>query len=306
MSLQLNRILILVLLTCRSVCADYPDDISDLCVQADAPKTCMESYGYRCHRGETPGKSLGAYFIGCNLTMTEGQNHFVQMLNTGGEWSLEVQRVSKPETTTMADLMEDPGYVLSQHILSAMSGYNVTGNGSASAQNLTSLVDFATGARKDGDVVTVRSLCGVYVDHVGDQDATQAVRAACEKELLYAIRIRGQLSAESPYRAGGAKDISWNTTSVTLLGDKLVLIVDGRYQHKPPSRPCRWVTGCCPREGALYLDSCRAPTESELEVIESCLSQDLVFRSDAYFECLRENDVRIGCEDQKDGSRRCY
>jgi len=55
-----------------------------------------------------------------------------------------------------------------------------------------------------------------------------------------------------------------------------------------------------------YLGSCRILTENELQAIKSCLAEGLPSRSEEYAACLREAGVKVGCDEQADGSRICY
>ncbi len=59
-------------------------------------------------------------------------------------------------------------------------------------------------------------------------------------------------------------------------------------------------------EGAIYLDSCRVPTDSELQTIDACLAEGRHRGSEEFFGCLRAAGVKIGCEEQADGARICY
>ncbi|MFK8029399.1 MAG: hypothetical protein AB8G18_04110 [Gammaproteobacteria bacterium] len=128
------------------------------------------------------------------------------------------------------------------------------------------------------------------------------------KALLRAIRIRSQFTTDSPYRAAGARDVVWKSTTTSLAPDALTLLLDGRYTFTPEAGvfPCRFQSNCCSKDGALYLDSCRVPTEEEMQAIKLCLSKDVNYRTDEYFECLDNEQVQTGCVDQEDGSRLCY
>jgi len=46
--------------------------------------------------------------------------------------------------------------------------------------------------------------------------------------------------------------------------------------------------------------------EVELQAVKSCLAQKLRLHSLGYFDCLRDADVKVDCDEQADGSRICY
>ena len=66
------------------------------------------------------------------------------------------------------------------------------------------------------------------------------------------------------------------------------------------------ISDCCSIDGSIYLDSCREPDDSEMQVVKFCLAEGLQLGTDEYVECLREDGVNVGCDEQADGSRVCY
>lgn len=52
-------------------------EIGERCATAHEPRACMESYGFRCHQGRLPHRSVKAQVLGCNLDLGDGRKHFV-------------------------------------------------------------------------------------------------------------------------------------------------------------------------------------------------------------------------------------
>jgi len=48
-------------------------EIGERCATAHDPGACMESYGFSCHQGRVPHRSLEAQLLGCNLDLGDGR-----------------------------------------------------------------------------------------------------------------------------------------------------------------------------------------------------------------------------------------
>jgi len=101
-------------------------------------------------------------------------------------------------------------------------------------------------------------------------------------------------------------DFEWDREIVKLVSGDTGLILEGRYEFEDVHTPCRWVSDCCSTNGVLYLSSCRTPTESELQTIQTCLPKFDSFRSEGFMGCLSASGVSVGCEEQSDGSQICF
>ena len=115
-----------------------------------------------------------------------------------------------------------------------------------------------------------------------------------------------QSTATSSYRAAGATEVEWKSKTVVIVSGDSAFVVEGYFTFAAKHKSCRLINDCCSRDGSTYLDSCRVVTEIELQTIMSCLAAGLKLGSDEYFDCLRKADVKVGCEEQADGSRICY
>lgn len=308
MSLFTRRMLMLMVLAAAPVqtVAEYYLDVGSNCVSADDPGTCMESYGFRCHQLRLPGRSLEAHGLGCNLSLADGRRHFVQIINDGSKWRIETERTSDPNTEIRYQIEDDANIALTDYISTEMKPYRVSGSGGSAIPELSSSMSFEVGARKSGQNIIVRAVCGVNYEQELSDELARGAQDECEKTLLRDIRIRSQFTPESPYRAAGANEITWQTTDISLSADSVSLIMDGRYSYPFTQKSCRFMPNCCSYDGAMYLDSCRTPTKEETDAIKSCLNPDIDFRSDDYYQCLKDAGVKAGCETQKDGSRLCY
>jgi len=161
-------------------------------------------------------------------------------------------------------------------------------------------------ADRQASGTTINALCAVVVD--GDIPSTSRtlVFDECKKWLLRAIAHASQASRDSPYRAAGENELRWKTQYATIATGELIFVIDGTYVLPPSMRSCRSIGGCCDPDGALQLGSCRTPTAEEQPAIDHCQKQDHRCLSDEYYECLRQQGLKVGCYDQPDGSRLCY
>lgn len=286
--------------------ADHYSALAKTCTSAQEPGACMESYGFKCHRSRLPSRSLEAYVLGCNLELSDGRYHFVQMLYDNGGWNIERQETYAPEPAEDDDFAEDSGSALSTYVRAEMRNYTMYSGGSVPSDYVAGPLRFETGTRKHGEHIILRAVCGVVLDGPLDEDVSMGTKSECEKRLLRAVKTLSQPQATGPYRAAGAAEFEWTSKTVTLVSGDLALVSEGRYTFAPKHTPCRWISDCCSGDGPIYLESCRIPTEVELQAVKSCLAQELRLQSEVYFDCLRDADVRVGCNEQADGSRTCY
>jgi hypothetical protein len=54
------------------------------------------------------------------------------------------------------------------------------------------------------------------------------------------------------------------------------------------------LTGCCHTIGMQWLNSCRAPSVEEMDVVAQCLEAGHKTSTKAYAECLESKGVRYG------------
>ena len=167
-------------------------------------------------------------------------------------------------------------------------------------------LDIEIGTRQQGEQIGLRAVCGVVVNGQPSETVSMWINAKCQENVLRSIKMLSQPQAAGPYRAAGAAEIEWSSKTTILASSDTAMIIEGLYKFPKKHRPCRWMNDCCADDGHVYLDSCRSPIESELEVVKSCLAKGLYSHSDEYSDCLREAGVRTGCEDQANGSRICY
>ena len=266
----------------------------------------MESYGFKCHGSRMPSRSFDAYVLACNLDLSNGRYHFVQMLYDKGGWNIEHQETYASEPEEDPDAAEDSQLALTVYIHEEMRNYSTHGGGSVPSEYGAAPLRFEMGTRKHGEHMVLRAVCGVVTDGLPNEKVSMGTKSGCEKWLLGTIMRLSQPQAAGPYRAAGATEIEWKSKTVTLVSSDLALIFEGRYTFASKHAPCRLMSGCCSDDGPIYLDSCRVPTEVELQVIESCLAKELRLHSEEYFDCLRDADVKVGCDEQADGSRICY
>ena len=213
------------------------------------------------------------------------------------------------QAQSLYDLNEvagDPDLALSLYFRERISDEHVFSTGGMSADGIVGAVSFATGVRPHEDGREYFGRCGTLIRDSSIEAPADPLRAGCEKMLLRAIKRLSQPVEPGPYPAGGASDVSWEDKLVTLVTSDVALVVEGSYVDPGRYRSCMNVSDCCPTNGALYLDSCREPTDGEWYAIDHCQAQGLGCRSPEYLACLREQGVRTGCDEQPDGSRICY
>ena len=286
--------------------AGEQSEIVETCIQAQEPGVCLKSYGYVCHQRRSFSRSLEAYRLSCNLALPGGRYHFVQALYDDGGWTVENQHTYLPEQDEIRTEAEDSGLALSAYVSEQMKNYSVHSSMTGSSEYIDGRLDIITGTRRQGEQIAVRAVCGVVLDGQLSETVSMRTRAECEKYMLRTIMKVSQPQSASPYRAAGADEVEWNSKTAVLVSSDIAFIVDGRYTFTQEHTPCLWISGCCSTDGSIYLDSCRVPTEAELQAVKSCLSQGLQPRSEDFFACMREANVKIGCDEQADGSRVCY
>ena len=265
----------------------------------------MESYGFDCHQSRAADKSIEAIRLGCNLDLGDGRYHFVQMLHDNGGANIEVERTYWPEYSESKTPEEDSYLALTSYIRNEMTRYSMHSSGGG-AVHLNESLQFETGARRNDGHVSVRAICGVVIGVELDEALSEQIRSYCESRLLRTVKKLGQPQATGPYRVARLSEFEWKTRFVRLVSGDSALIVEGRYAFAEPHVPCLWISDCCSRNGSLYLDSCRVPAESELQSIETCLDEVETRRSEQFVDCLRSAGVKVGCEDQADGSLICH
>ena len=165
---------------------------------------------------------------------------------------------------------------------------------------------FVSGARRIEGRLAVSANCGSVVGVERDSDVDTTLADDCEKLLLRTVKSLSQSTPDQPYLVPAPSDFDWNEKLVTLASSDTALILEGRYEFADVHTPCRWVSDCCSVGGIYYLDSCREPTASELEIVQTCLSKAKSPRSSEFEGCLRSAGVKTGCEVQPDGSKICY
>lgn len=280
-------------------------EVGQTCAGAHEPKTCMESYGFRCHQGRRVRKSVEALTLGCNLDLGDGRAHFVQMLYDDGGWNVETEDTYWPEQSEVKMPEEDPALALSSYIDDAMQGYSTHSSGSGTI-GLDTPRGFQAGARRVDGRISVRALCGVVLGQGHDAAVTTKIESYCESRLFGTVRKLSQSQTTGPYRVAGPSEFAWERRFVTLVSGDPALVLEGRYSFTDTHTPCIWNSDCCSPEGTVYLDSCRTPTADDLQIIDECLSEERAPRSEEFFACLRTAGVEVGCEVQSDGSRICH
>jgi len=282
--------------------------IGELCIQAQDPGGCLKSYGFVCHQSRRYDRSLEAYGLGCNLALWDGRSHFVQILYDDGGWTVENQHTYVPEQVEFRTEAEDSALALSNYVREEMKNHSMQSSSSSTGNSeyFSGPLDIEIGTRRQGEQIALRAMCGVVIDGQPSESVLMRMKAECEENVLRSITMLSQPQAVGPFRAAGAAEIEWSSKTTTLASSDIALIVEGHYRFPKKHRPCRWMNDCCAGDGNAYLDSCRIPTESELEVVESCLAKGLYSHSDEYYDCLREAGVKTGCDEQADGSRICY
>jgi len=309
--MKILRFLILFAFLAPSTSSAEPEDdhysaIGEACIQTEKPNACMQAFGFKCSRSERPNHSVGAFGLGCNAVLSDGRYHFVQILNDNGGWSVEAQRTYMPETAEEYETEETAESDLSAQLRDEMQDHSMHVSGNVSSKSIDGSLLIDMGTRWHGIRLELRALCGVVVYGQFDEAIAAATQSGCEQALLKRIRMLSQSQSVSPYRAAGAAEIEWQRSSINLATGDLALVVDGRYSFPKGHKSCRMMFDCCSLVGAIYLNSCRVPNDSELQAVTSCLAEGLTTRTTEFVQCLRDGGVKMGCEDQADGSRICY
>lgn len=282
-------------------------ETGELCAKAQGPGICMESYGFQCHQSRRPEESIEAQVLGCNLDLGDGRKHFVQMIFDNGEWSVETEDTYLSETNEVSTPEVDSTLALSNYMQQEMKGYSIhLGGGSTNDLNMPQEV--RVGARRDNGHVAVRAMCGVIFGLQLDESVSTQIKSDCEKQLLRTVKKLSQPQGTNAYRVPAPSDFDWERRVSRLISGETALILEGSYTFSEKHAPCMWISDCCSIDGYFYLDSCRAPTESELQVIDSCLEEVGMetLHSEEFADCLRTESIDVGCEDQADGSRICF
>lgn len=282
-------------------------EIGNTCAKAHEPKLCMESYGFKCHQNRNPGRSIEAQHMGCNLDLGDGRYHFVQMLYDNGGWNVEVENTYFPDSFEPRWPEEDPAAALSSYIGQKMDKYSSHSSGSGTSAGGQPQATYS-GTMRINRRVAVGAACGTIIGLEYDESESAQLMADCEQSLLRTVKGLSQSKATGPYTVVAPSEFEWDKQFVTLVSGDNALIVEGRYVFAEVHTPCRWISDCCSGDGVVYLNSCRAPSESELQIIQSCLEEVgmKTLRSEKFTDCLRRGNMEVGCEDQADGSQVCY
>jgi hypothetical protein len=227
------------------------------------------------------------------------------MLYDNGGWNVEVERTYVPDYDEPRWPEEDPSLALSSYIERKMDQYSVHSSGSGTSAGSRPTETFSGTRRIDGRIV-VGAACGTTVALEHDKDVETQLMADCERVLLRTVKKLSQAKPTGAYQVAAPSEYDWDEEVVTLVSGDTALVLEGRYAFANAHTPCRWISDCCSTEGAIYLGSCRIPSESELQVIQTCLAEVDSFRSSEFEGCLRSAGVRTGCEVQPDGSYICY
>jgi hypothetical protein len=159
--------------------------------------------------------------------------------------------------------------------------------------------------RTDNDAV-METICAVVVDGVIDSDSRDAAEQGCTTSFLHMIAKISQPDRMSPYRAAGRNELEWWSRYASIASGDLVFVLTGRYRFPVGHRSCRLLNNCCDMEGSRFLQSCRTPSADENKAIDICAAEFPSPCSSQYKHCLQDRGIKIGCEDQDDGSRICY
>lgn len=282
------------------------EQVPGLCVKAEQPEACMQSYGFECHSNRAYDKSLEAVIIGCNLHLPNGRAHFAQLLYDDGGWVVETQKTYEPEMSEIQSPTDDPELAMSNYVSGEMKAFSTYSSGATGSDQFSDTIFFETGIRRSNERVDVRALCAVIFESPLEEQVSTGTQAECERLLLRTIQRVGQPQTLDSYVVAGPSEIGWTSKTVTVASGNTALVLDGQYSFPHDFKSCQWVSGCCNTDGLMYLDSCRVPTDPELQAVKVCLARELPIRSEEYAACMREAGVRYGCEEQPDGSRICY
>lgn len=157
-----------------------------------------------------------------------------------------------------------------------------------------------------GNRRTLEAICAAVVNEVIDDASRNELQLACEKRFLHMIAVMSQTDRMSPYRVAGGNELEWRSHYASIASGDLAFVLEGHYRFPAGHYSCRSTNNCCDMDGALYLNSCRTPTADEQKAIDICAAECSCYRSEEYMNCLRDQGVTVGCEDQDDGSRLCY
>ncbi len=281
---------------------------AETCARTDDPEACLTTYGFRCHGSPARQTAVDAYRLSCNAPTGDGRNHHVQMLKHRGEWAIQYSRTSELASSHDDEPRTDPDAMLSAYVQEQMTNHNTQSSGTLLGS--TGVIDFNTGVRREGGVLVLRGVCGSvipprYSPQQADRIHSQ-VRQECEARMLRSMQMLGPTPDNETYRVAAAHEIDWESSPVTVSADVDAIIVEGRYTFPSGHRPCLYVSDCCSTAGTMYLGNCREPTETELTAISACLEDKVRIRTPEFEACLREQDLRVGCELQPDGSKICY
>lgn len=300
---------LLVLVLAGPVAADDADRISEIvdnCLVSEDPGACMEAYGFRCGGNRVPEWSPEPSWHGCNIPLGDGRLHFVQISSDGTGWKVANQESYLPEVDEAVAPEEDTQEALSTFMRDAMKSYRSHSGRSGGHRDPDKQVEIQIGIRKEDENRIIRALCAMTFDSYPDEVVISEFKSDCETQLLRTIKRISQPEEAGPFRAAGRSEIEWQSRNVVLASADKAIVLDGRHVFESNQTPCQWISGCCSTDGAIYLDSCRTPTEPDKQGISSCLTQGLRPRSEEFLHCLSDQDVMVGCEDQADGSRICY
>jgi hypothetical protein len=248
---------------------------------------------------------MTAYSLGCNARLSNGHNHFAQLMFDGSNWVVETQRIYTPEPVSERVQSDDPIEILLRHVRS-LSGDGWSIGGGIKSDASGNMIASDVNLNRYVDPWTLNVVCGLLVQQDAAEDPPALLRRECQDRALKAIRDLSQSEPKVPFRAAGASELFWSESLATLESADTAFIAEARYQFPRGHVACRLRGDCCPGPGPAFLGSCREPTQAEKAAIDACLALGLRARTAEYTECLVANGVKVGCEPQDDGSRLCY
>ena len=231
--------------------------------------------------------------------------HFVQMLYDDGGWNIETEKTYWPEYSDVTTPEEDSELALMSYIRNEMKGYSSHSSGGGTTDSDLPQ-HFETGERRIDGRVAVRAICGSVVDLPLSKTVSAESKSFCQSKLQRTVKKLSQPQEMGAYRVAGPSEFNWDSQTATLASGDTALVWVGHYTFAEKHVPCLWVSECCSADGYFYLDSCRAPNESELKIIDQCLEEERGSHSEEFLGCLRTAGMKVGCEDQADGSQICY
>ncbi len=276
------------------------------CIKTDDVGACMQGFGFTCDRLASPQTAIGAFRLSCNAPLADGRLHFVQMQNDTEEWTIERQRSYFPDSAPYnIEPLEGPLSNLADYIQDQMANMTLLHSGTEETMQRSRIV-FEVRSGSAGDTMALMAICGTELDGEPSDALVGDIRSHCGRLLRRNIVRFAQPDGDSPYRVYGMDETTWTTTRTIVGADLDALLLEGRYLFPSNHTPCRFISDCCSRDGSMYLESCREPSVTEHEAIVVCLERGLRIRTGRFHECLREQDVPVGCELQSDGSSLCY